>query len=122
MGIGDNAARKTQPGNVRSRGEDTDRHRLQFPFWIAAIVLLDDKPKLATGDVNVSCATLMKAVVTQGYGSPDVLVFRDIDAPPAPKGRQVLVRVRACGVCRRDILVRQGPQPPRFGRPAGAGS
>ena len=51
----------------------------------------------------------MKAVVTQGYGSPDVLVFRDIDAPAAPKGRQVLVRVRACGVCRRDILVRQGP-------------
>jgi len=23
---------------------------MQFPFWIAAIVLLDDKPKLATGD------------------------------------------------------------------------
>ena len=49
----------------------------------------------------------MKAVVTQGHGSPDVLIFRDIDAPPAPKARQVLVRVRACGVCRRDILVGQ---------------
>ena len=51
----------------------------------------------------------MKAVVTQGHGSPEVLIFRDIEAPPAPKARQVLVRVRACGVCRRDILVRQGP-------------
>ena len=51
----------------------------------------------------------MKAIVTEGHGAPDVLVFRDIDAPPAPKGREVLVRVRACGVCRRDILVRQGP-------------
>jgi len=51
----------------------------------------------------------MKAVVTQGHGSPDVLIFRDIEAPPAPKARQVLVRVRACGVCRRGILVRQVP-------------
>src|SRR5262245_33555768 len=51
----------------------------------------------------------MKAVVTEGHGAPDVLVYRDIDAPPQPTGRQVLVRVRACGVCRRDILVRKGP-------------
>jgi acryloyl-coenzyme A reductase len=51
----------------------------------------------------------MKAVVTEGHGAPDVLVYREINAPPAPKGRQVLVHVRACGVCRRDILVRQGP-------------
>ena len=50
----------------------------------------------------------MKAVVTEGHGPPDVLMVRDIDVP-APKGREVLVRVRACGVCRRDILVRQGP-------------
>lgn len=51
----------------------------------------------------------IKAVVTEGFGAPDVLVYRDIDAPPAPKGKEVLVRVRACGVCRRDILVRKGP-------------
>jgi D-arabinose 1-dehydrogenase-like Zn-dependent alcohol dehydrogenase len=82
---------------------------MQFPFWIAAIVLLNDKPKLATGDSQREVCNAMKAVVTQGHGSPDVLIFRDIEAPPAPKACQVLVRVRACGVCRRDILVRQGP-------------
>ena len=50
----------------------------------------------------------MRAVITEGHGAPDALVVRDIDVP-VPKGREVLVRVRACGVCRRDILVRQGP-------------
>ena len=50
----------------------------------------------------------MKAVVANGHGAPDVLSVCDIDTPE-PKGRQVLVRVRACGVCRRDILVRRGP-------------
>ena len=50
----------------------------------------------------------MRAVITEGHGPADVLVVRDI-AVPTPKGREVLVRVRACGVCRRDILVRQGP-------------
>ena len=28
---------------------------------------------------------------------------------PIPGSRQVLVRVRACGVCRRDVLIRRGP-------------
>lgn len=50
----------------------------------------------------------MKAVVVNGRGNADVLSFQEIETP-TPKGRQVLVRVRACGVCRRDILIRRGP-------------
>ena len=34
--------------------------------------------------------------------------MRELEAP-SPTGRQVLVRVVACGVCRRDILTRRGP-------------
>jgi len=50
----------------------------------------------------------MKAVVFNDCGSPDVLDVCELPVP-SPKGRQVLVRVAACGVCRRDILTRQGP-------------
>jgi acryloyl-coenzyme A reductase len=50
----------------------------------------------------------MRAAVIDGCGSPDVLVTREL-ATPTPSGRQVLVRVAACGVCRRDILTRRGP-------------
>ena len=58
----------------------------------------------------------MKAVVVTGHGGPDVLSVRDI-AKPSPRGRQVLVRVHACGVCRRDILIRQGPAQRAFSSP-----
>lgn len=47
----------------------------------------------------------MKAVVVEDTS----LVLRDV-ATPAPQGRQVLVKVHACGVCRRDILIRKSPQ------------
>ena len=55
----------------------------------------------------------MKAVVVNGHGGPEVLSVCDIEKP-APRGRQVLVRVHACGVCRRDILTRRAP--PQRGR------
>ncbi len=58
----------------------------------------------------------MKAMVLNGHGEPDVLTLQEIDAP-APTGRQVLVRVHACGVCRRDILIRRGPGQPGFAKP-----
>jgi NADPH:quinone reductase-like Zn-dependent oxidoreductase len=41
--------------------------------------------------------TMMKAIVQEAYGSPDVLEFRDIDKP-AIGANDVLVRVRAAGV------------------------
>jgi D-arabinose 1-dehydrogenase-like Zn-dependent alcohol dehydrogenase len=50
----------------------------------------------------------MKAIVANGHGAPDVLVLQAVP-DPTPTGRQVMVRVRACGVCRRDVLIRRGP-------------
>jgi acryloyl-coenzyme A reductase len=50
----------------------------------------------------------VKAMVVAKHGGPEALSLRDIEKP-TPRGRQVLVRVHACGVCRRDILIRRGP-------------
>lgn len=58
----------------------------------------------------------MKAMVVAHHGEVDGLQMRELETP-APRGRQVLVRVHACGVCRRDILVRRGPARPGFSSP-----
>jgi acryloyl-coenzyme A reductase len=58
----------------------------------------------------------VKAVVVDAHGGPEGLVVRDI-AKPVPRGRQVLVRVHACGVCRRDILIRRSPGQKGFASP-----
>lgn len=50
----------------------------------------------------------MRAIVVSGHGEADVLSLQEI-ATPVPNGRQVLIKVTACGVCRRDILIRKGP-------------
>src|SRR5215475_14312012 len=60
--------------------------------------------------------TGMKAIVVAHHGETDGLQMRELEKP-APKGRQVLVRVHACGVCRRDILVRRGPARPGLSSP-----
>ncbi len=54
----------------------------------------------------------MKAVVIREYGGPEVLELREV-AEPVPGPGQLLVRVRAAGINRADILQRQGlyPQP-----------
>jgi D-arabinose 1-dehydrogenase-like Zn-dependent alcohol dehydrogenase len=58
----------------------------------------------------------MKAIVVAHHGDVDGLEMRDVEAP-RPEGRQVLVRVHACGVCRRDILVRKNPGRPSLANP-----
>src|SRR3569623_1477494 len=58
----------------------------------------------------------MKAMVVAHHGEPDELNMHENETP-VPKGRQVLVRVHACGVCRRDILVRRGPGRPGLAQP-----
>jgi acryloyl-coenzyme A reductase len=58
----------------------------------------------------------MKAIVVAKHGGIDGLQMQDIDRP-TPNGRQVLVRVHACGVCRRDILVRRSPARPGLSNP-----
>jgi NADPH:quinone reductase len=58
-------------------------------------------------------APSMKAIVITGKGGPEVLEIRDLPAPE-PRGDQVRIRVRACGVNRADLLQCKGvyPAPP----------
>ncbi|MGO4573601.1 NAD(P)H-quinone oxidoreductase [Microvirga sp. 2TAF3] len=58
----------------------------------------------------------MRAVVAEGHGGPDVLkvVRRPV---PQPGEGEILVRVKAAGVNRPDVLQRQGGYPPPPGAP-----
>jgi D-arabinose 1-dehydrogenase-like Zn-dependent alcohol dehydrogenase len=49
----------------------------------------------------------MEAVVLQEYGGPDKLTFQEIPDPDPGPG-EVLLRVRACGVCYHDVIARRG--------------
>jgi acryloyl-coenzyme A reductase len=51
--------------------------------------------------------TSMRVVELAGTGSPDVLVPATRPVP-RPAADQLLVRVRACGVCGHDLLARRG--------------
>lgn len=52
----------------------------------------------------------MKAVVMDRFGGPEVLEHRE-HPTPTPGPREVRVAVRACGVCRHDLLTRAGAFP-----------
>ena len=54
----------------------------------------------------------MRAVYIREFGGPENLEFREVPDPPAPQGGQVLVRVRAAGLNRADIMQRLGKYPP----------
>jgi 2-desacetyl-2-hydroxyethyl bacteriochlorophyllide A dehydrogenase len=51
----------------------------------------------------------MRAVVIRELGPPEVLRVEDIPVPEPGPG-EVLVRVRACGLCYHDVVVRNGTQ------------
>ena len=51
--------------------------------------------------------TVMKAVVLSQFGDPSVLEYASAPMPSAAPN-QVLVKVRACGVCGHDLLARRG--------------
>ena len=61
--------------------------------------------------------TLMKAVILEEFGDPDVLRFKQVPRP-TPASNEVLVRIRACGVCHLDLILRSGMRsrvkPPRI--------
>ena len=59
----------------------------------------------------------MRAVVITKPGGPEVLELREVERP-APAEGEVLVRVRAAGVNRADVLQRQGRYPAPPGVPA----
>jgi putative PIG3 family NAD(P)H quinone oxidoreductase len=64
-----------------------------------------------------SDSTDMRAIVITEPGEPEVLSFREVPDPPQPGGDQVLIRVRAAGVNRADILQRRGQYPAPPGAP-----
>ena len=53
----------------------------------------------------------MKAITLDSHGGPEVLRLEEVP-DPGPSPQQLLVRVRAAGVNRADILQRQGSYPP----------
>lgn len=54
---------------------------------------------------------LMKAVVLEDFGDPEVLENLTEMLVPRPAGNEVLLKVRACGVCYLDSIVRAGIRP-----------
>jgi NADPH2:quinone reductase len=59
----------------------------------------------------------MKAIVITGTGGPEVLEIREVPTPE-PRGDQVRVKVRACGLNRADLLQARGMYPAPAGAPA----
>jgi putative PIG3 family NAD(P)H quinone oxidoreductase len=57
----------------------------------------------------------MKAVYIKEFGGVENLEIREVPDLPAPAGDQILVRVRAAGLNRADILQRMGLYPPPEG-------
>ncbi|HEX6124759.1 MAG TPA: NAD(P)H-quinone oxidoreductase [Pyrinomonadaceae bacterium] len=57
----------------------------------------------------------MKVVYVKEFGGPENLEIRDVADPPEPTGTEVLVRVRAAGLNRADLLQRRGHYPPPTG-------
>ena len=54
----------------------------------------------------------MKAVFIKEFGGPENLELREVPDPPKPTGTQVLVRVKAAGLNRADLIQRRGNYPP----------
>ena len=50
----------------------------------------------------------MRAVVQRSIGVPEVLKVESWPTPSQPRGDEVLIRIRAGGVCYHDLLVRDG--------------
>lgn len=54
----------------------------------------------------------MKAVYIKEFGGPENLEIREVPDPAKPTGSQILVRVRAAGLNRADLLQRRGHYAP----------
>jgi acryloyl-coenzyme A reductase len=50
----------------------------------------------------------MRAVVQRSIGAPEVLKVESWPTPSQPRGDEVLIHIRAGGVCYHDLLVRDG--------------
>ena len=56
----------------------------------------------------------MKVVEIKKYGGPEVLKIGSREIP-VPKKNEVLIKVKAAGINRQDILQREGKYPPPKG-------
>lgn len=58
----------------------------------------------------------MKAVYVREFGGIENLEIREVENPPPPAGKEVLVKVKASALNRADLLQRRGlyPAPPGF--------
>jgi NADPH2:quinone reductase len=54
----------------------------------------------------------MKAIYISDFGGPENLEIREVPDPPKPTGTEALIRVRAAGLNRADLLQRKGLYPP----------
>jgi putative NAD(P)H quinone oxidoreductase, PIG3 family len=54
----------------------------------------------------------MRAVYIANFGGPENLEIREVSDPPKPIGTQVLIRVKAAGLNRADLIQRRGNYPP----------
>jgi NADPH2:quinone reductase len=77
--------------------------------------MLDNADVLPTR--NLKLQSLMKVVYIKQFGAAENLEIRETDDPPEPRENQVLVRVRAAGLNRADILQRKGFYPAPEGFP-----
>ena len=50
----------------------------------------------------------MKAIIYTKFGPPEVLQFQEV-AKPAPKAKEVLIRIHAATVCKEDPDMRAAP-------------
>lgn len=57
----------------------------------------------------------MKAVYIRTFGGPENLEVREVPDPPSPSTGQALIRVKAAGMNRADLLQRRGFYPPPVG-------
>jgi putative PIG3 family NAD(P)H quinone oxidoreductase len=57
----------------------------------------------------------MKAVYITEFGGPENLELREVPDPQKPQGIKVLIKVRAAGLNRADIMQRLGKYPPPSG-------
>jgi acryloyl-coenzyme A reductase len=65
---------------------------------------------MRTFKLRTLSGNVMKAVVLQGFGNPEMLKIQEIETPqPGPE--EVLVAVRAGGICHHDVMHRAGKLP-----------
>jgi NADPH:quinone reductase len=77
-------------------------------------------------DWRMSGGRLMKAVVCEAFGGPEVLALREVPDPPPPGPGELQVRIQARGVQYVDVLMLAGkyqfrPEPPFIPGSEGAG-